>query len=77
MTSILVILISLSLFFSTIAMGQVSLEFSGEVKGSGNMSLVHEFQNVSVNVSNVSIAQWNNTSIWVWENENNTQNGRI
>ena len=69
MTSILVILISLSLFFSAIAMGQVSLEFSGEVKGSGNMSLVHEFQNVSVNVSNVSIAQWNNTSIWVWKNE--------
>ena len=69
MTSILVILISLSLFFSTIAMGQVSLEFSGEVKGSGNMSLEHQFENFSVNVSNVSIAQWNNTSLWVWEDE--------
>ena len=66
MTSVLVILILLS---CAIATGQVSLEFSGEVKGSGNMSLEHQFENFSVNVSNVSIAQWNNTSLWVWEDE--------
>ena len=66
MTSTLAILISLSVLMC-VAGGQVSLEFSGKVSGDGNMSLVQDFGNVSINVSNVSVAMWNNSSVWVWE----------
>jgi len=69
MTSIPVILISLNLFFCSVAMGQVSLEFSCSVIGNGNMSLDHEnaILNVSLNMSNISIDEWNNSSAWQCE----------